>query len=109
MKTYEVLLTDAAKRDLEELHEWIAEHDSPRRAEALLDGLLEVAQSLSTLPDRGACPRELQAVGNRDYRQVLFKGYRLIYRALENKVFIYLIADGRRDFTTLLARRLLRA
>ena len=63
---------------------------------------------LSTSPDRGAHPAELLALGIRDFRQVVFKPYRVIYRRLGSKVYIYLAADGRRDMSTLLARRLLR-
>jgi len=35
------------------------------------------------------------------------KPYRVIYRIMENQVFVYLIADARRDMQTLLERRLL--
>lgn len=54
-----------------------------------------------------AIPRELSALGIREYRQLFFKPYRVIYRVLDGRVIIYLIADGRRDMESLLARRLL--
>jgi len=47
-------------------------------------------------------------LGIRDYRQTWFKPYRVVYRVLERRVVIYLIADGRRDMQALLQRRLLR-
>jgi toxin ParE1/3/4 len=50
---------------------------------------------------------ELQAVGIADYRQIFVKPYRIIYRVTGQRVLIYVVADGRRDFQTLLARRLL--
>jgi toxin ParE1/3/4 len=40
---------------------------------------------------------------------VYFKPYRVIYRVMNAKVFVYLIVDGRRDMQTLLTQRLLRA
>jgi toxin ParE1/3/4 len=49
----------------------------------------------------------LLALGIREYRQAFFKPYRLIYRVIGKRVFIYLIADGRRDMQSLLSRRLL--
>ena len=55
---------------------------------------------------RSAHPRELLALGIREYRQTFFKPYRVIYRASGRRVYVYLIADGRRDMQTLLARRL---
>jgi toxin ParE1/3/4 len=37
----------------------------------------------------------------------VFKPYRVIYRIVEKRVLVYVIADGRRNMQTLLARRLL--
>ena len=103
----QVLLTRSAERDLECIYDYIAEHDSPQSADYVLDGLLEVVATLSTFPERGAYPPELAALGIREYRQAHFKPYRLIYRVSGEQVFIYLIADGRRDMQTLLSRRML--
>jgi toxin ParE1/3/4 len=44
--------------------------------------------------------------GNRSYRQILFKPYRILYRVRAGTVFIAVIADGRRDMASLLSRRL---
>jgi len=106
---YEVLITQGAERDLEEIYDHIAEFDSPEKAEYVLSRLLEVAERLATFPDRGPHPKELQALGIREYRQTYFKPYRLIYRVTGKQVFIYLIADGRREMQSLLAGRLLGA
>ena len=106
---YEVLITQGAERDLEEIYDHIAEFDSPEKAEHVLSRLLEVAERLATFPDRGPHPKELQALGIREYRQTYFKPYRLIYRVTGKQVFIYLIADGRREMQSLLAGRLLGA
>ena len=106
---YEVLITQGAERDLEEIYDHIAEFDSPEKAEYVSSRLLEVAERLATFPDRGPHPKELQALGIREYRQTYFKPYRLIYRVIGKQVFIYLIADGRREMQSLLAGRLLGA
>ncbi len=104
---FPVLLTDDAARDLEELYAYIAQHDSSRRADAVLDKLEGILEGLRESPERGAYPKELIALGIREYRQVFFKPYRLIYRVIGKKVYVLLIADGRRDMQTLLERRLL--
>lgn len=106
---YEVLLTSGAERDIEELYGYIAAFDSPASADHVLDQLLKVATSLANFPERGAYPRELSVLGIREYRQVFFKPYRLIYRVMGERVLIYLIVDGRRDMQSLLSRRLLSA
>ena len=104
---YQVLLTEDAHRDIEEIHDHIARFDSPARASHVLDQLVAVGQRLATFPERGSFPDELIALGIREYRQVFFKPFRVIYRIKDRAVLIFLIADGRRDMQTLLARRLL--
>lgn len=104
---YKVLLTDSAARDLEELYAYIAQNDSPARADYVLDKIEETINTLSKFPERGVYPQELSALGIRDYREVFFKPYRIIYRVIKSAVYIYLIADDRRDMQTLLNRRLL--
>lgn len=71
-----------------------------------LDRIDEVVESLADHPQRGICPKELLALGMRDYRQIFFKPYRVIYRVVGQRVYVYVVADGRRDMQTLLARRL---
>jgi len=104
---FEVVLTEDAERDPEDIVTHIAAHDSPRSAEHVLGRILEIAESLSAEPMRGSQPKELRGLGDQEYRQVFFKPYRLIYRVVGERVAIYLIADGRRDMQSLLARRLL--
>ena len=104
---FQVVVTEDVERDLEDIVTYIAKHDSPRSAEHVLNRILDIADSLAAEPTRGSTPKELRAVGDKEYRQVFFKPYRLIYRVAEQKVIIYLIADGRRDMQTLLMRRLL--
>lgn len=106
-RRHEVLLTEGAEQDLEDLYDYIAEFDCAANANRVLDRLLEVAQSLAQFPERGAYPKELLELGIRDYRQTSFKPYRIIYRVLDLKVYIHLIVDGRRDMQSLLSRRLL--
>lgn len=107
MKQAEAFFTEGAERDLRELYDFVATRDSMDQAERLLDRIEAVVADLATSPDRGALPRELLGLGIRDYRQVVFKPYHVIYRHLGAKVVIYLVAEGRRDMGTLLARRML--
>lgn len=104
---FEVALTQGAESDLEALHADLAEHRSAAAAEDLLDALIEVVQTLERFPQRGSVPKELEALGIREFRQVLLDPYRLIYRVIGNTAFILLIADGRRDMQALLEHRLL--
>lgn len=109
MRRFEVLLTDGAERDIEDIYDYVAEFDSPALAEQLLRRMLVTTARLASFPERGPWPKELLALGIREYRQMFFRPYRVIYRVIGKRVLVYLIADGRRDMQSLLTRRLLGA
>ena len=106
---YQVYLTDDAAYDLEDLYDYVASHDAPEKADYVLDKIEEVFSSLADNPERGAYPNELIAVGIREFREIHFKPYRIIYRISSQSVYVMVIADGRRDMQSLLQRRLLYA
>ncbi|MBI5605072.1 MAG: type II toxin-antitoxin system RelE/ParE family toxin [Deltaproteobacteria bacterium] len=104
--SFPVFLTADAASDLEDLYHYITLHDSPKKTEYVLSKIEKTLWSLSESPERGAYPKELLALGIRDYREIFFKPYRLIYRIKGDIVYVLLIVDGRRDMQTLLQRRL---
>jgi toxin ParE1/3/4 len=106
---FAVLLTNDAARDLDEIYDYLARHDAPQKADYVLDQLEKTFSRLSESPERGAYPKELLSLGLREYREVFFKPYRIIYRVLDKNVYVLLIVDGRRDMQSLLQRRLLGA
>lgn len=87
--------------------------DGDDGAEALLDRLVAAIEGLSTFPERGPIPPELEELGIRVYRQLSVPPYRIVYRphldeAAGRTVTVMIVADGRRDFSKLLEERLLR-
>ncbi len=106
---FPVFLTDDATRDLEELYDFIMLNDSAKQAEYVLSQIENTLSRLSQFPESGCYPQELLALGIRDYREIFFKPYRIIYRVVNASIYIVLIVDGRRDMDSLLQRRLLEA
>ena len=106
--SFAVQLTDDAAGDLEEIYDYLSRQVAPGRAEYVLDQIERAFHALSAFPERGSIPRELLEIGIREYREVLFKPYRIIYRVMGDSVYVLVIADGRRDMGGLLQRRLLR-
>lgn len=104
---FQVLLTADATRDLEDLSHYLIGRETLAKADYVLRKIEKVLQRLSEFPERGVYPKELLVLGIRDYREIFFKPYRLIYRIIDQRVYIYLVADGRRDMQALLQRRLL--
>ncbi|MEY2343249.1 type II toxin-antitoxin system RelE/ParE family toxin [Acidithiobacillus sp. IBUN Pt1247-S3] len=106
---YEVLLTQGAEQDLESIRNYTSEFDGVANANHVLDRLMEVVDGMAQFPERGSYPKELVALGIKEYRQMAFTPYRVIYRVLDSRVIIYLIVDSRRAMQSVLARRLLGA
>ena len=104
-----VQLTKDAARDLEEICDYIDRHDAPDRADHVLEQIEKAFHSLYEHPHRGNSPKELLDIGLREYREIFFKPYRIIYRVMGDNVYVLVIADGRRDMQALLQRRLLQA
>ena len=105
--SFTVYILKSAEQDMLEIAEDVARRASTSTAERLIDGLLECASTLEHFPDRGSIPGELTQLGGREFRQLIFQTYRLIYRVQGGSVFVHVIADGRRDMQQLLERRLL--
>lgn len=105
---FTVNVTVEAERDLYEIYRYVATHDAPAKAERLLNNLEKTVASLETVPLRGHCPPELERLGVREYREVFYKPYRIIYRITGSAVTVFCILDGRRDLPDLLQERLLR-
>lgn len=107
MARYRVALTAGAERDLDGICAWIEQQRGADAVHEWLERFDQAIGSLETFPDRGSVPPELAALGIKDFRQKPFNPYRIVYRVLDRKVFILLVAHARRDFQSLLQERLL--
>ena len=106
-----VRLTGGAKHDLAGIYRRRLIQrgaDGEDGADALLDMVVNALAGLSSFPDRGPIPPELEALGIVTYRQLSLAPFRIIYEASAEAVTVMIIADARRDFRTLLEERLLR-
>lgn len=101
-----VVWTEVAARDVERIATRIAE-DAPLRVERVLAKLLDRAEALATLWDRGRTPPELRAVADRTWRELIERPWRIVYRVVDDTVEIHAVLDGRRDLRDLLLERLL--
>ena len=84
-----VSLTDDAVRDLEDIDDYISKHDSPENADYVLGEIEEIVLNLTEMPERGTYPKELSDLGIREYREVFFKPYRIIYRVLDKNIYVF--------------------
>jgi plasmid stabilization system protein ParE len=99
--------TEAARVDLELIVDFIAA-DSVENAVAVLDRLEERAEALRLAAERGRGVPELQVVDVLQYRELIERPWRIIYRIEPDQVIVLAVLDGRRDLGSLLLERLVR-
>ena len=107
-RKYKVLIDPLAKLDLKEIFIFVAINDSIQSANKLLDGLEEACYKLEKYPERGHIPPELRQTGIKNYLEIHYKPYRIIYEIERNLVYIHSVLDGRRNIQEILNNRILR-
>jgi toxin ParE1/3/4 len=109
MKTRDLKVswTAVAASDLERIAAYLAS-ESPLRATAVVDRIVERAESLASLPNRGRTPPELRSIGDRTWRELQEHPWRIIYRRLDDVVQIHAVLDGRRNLEDILLERMLK-
>ncbi len=105
---FEVFLTIDAEEDIFKIYNYVAINDSEGKADSLFGKLQETCLSLENYPDRGHLPPELERINVREYSEIHFKPYRIIYQVRNKQVFIHCVLDGRRNLQDILQDRLLR-
>ena len=89
-----VIWATGASAALDEVVAYVA-RDSPQAAVDFLERALQVADSLSMLPERGRVVPELRT---RNVREVFVHRYRLLYRVDETRIVVIAFIHGSRDF-----------
>ena len=105
---FKVFLTTDAEEDIYVIYKYVALHDSIGKADYIFDKLQEICLSLEDYPDRGHLLPELERINIREYSEIHFKPYRIIYQVRKREVFIHCVLDGRRNLQDILLERLLR-
>ena len=70
--------------------------DGPEVAAAWVDGLFDIVGKLVQFPRRG---RVVPEVGRPEIRELLYKGYRVVYRVDQKQVLVLTVRHQRRRFT----------
>ena len=76
---------------------------------AVLGRLQARAESLATTAERGRVVPELRAVDVHQYREVIERPWRIVYRIESESVLVLAVLDGQRDLRSLLLERLVRS
>ncbi|MDA3835167.1 MAG: type II toxin-antitoxin system RelE/ParE family toxin [Spirochaetales bacterium] len=83
-----------ARSDIRDLKAYIAK-DSPYYAQRFIERVIASVEKLEEFPKIGRPVPE--AEGHDDVRELIYQGYRIIYRTLSERIFIVTILHGSRD------------
>ena len=83
-----------ARRDLIAIGKYIAQ-DDPVRARRWVSRLRERARTAAAMPLSG---RRVPAMEQDDLREVLVRGYRIVYRVFEEETHVLTVFEGHRLF-----------
>jgi plasmid stabilization system protein ParE len=107
MRERNVRWSESARGDLDVVIDYIA-LDSVENALAVLDRLEQRAESLRIAAERGRVVPELSAIDVLQYRELIERPWRIIYRIEPDQVVVLAVLDGRRELGSLLLERLVR-
>ncbi|MCI0496049.1 type II toxin-antitoxin system RelE/ParE family toxin [candidate division KSB1 bacterium] len=103
---YEVYWSSLAQKDLDEITEFIS-LDSVNSALLLFDKIKSKCDSLQFSPYRCRIVPELKKIDIDSFRELILNPYRVIFKIVNDAVFIMAVLDGRRDLEDILLDRLI--
>lgn len=106
--SFKVVILESAEQDLKELRAYIVKNFSVDTWRTSFADIKGVIRNLQEFPLAGSTPEEIEKLNLTQYRQVLSGINRIIYEVRQDVIYIHIIADTRRDMTTLLNKRLIR-
>ncbi|MEM9539319.1 MAG: type II toxin-antitoxin system RelE/ParE family toxin [Cyanobacteria bacterium P01_E01_bin.42] len=92
---FRVEISPSALQDIENILIWMTEN-YPEIAEEWYFGILDAIQTLNKFPNRCSLAPENEEIGS-EIRQLLYKQHRIIFRIIDDSVFIYRIRHIARD------------
>ena len=88
-----VTWSQEAGENLVDIEEFIA-RDSLERAVRFVDALIDHAEEV--LADNPRSGRTVPEIGNPDIRELIYRGYRIVYRLNDDRIEILTVFEGHR-------------
>ena len=106
MQKYTVNWTDDAVSDFNNIIGYIYK-ENKTNAKNIYLAIKEQCQDLDYFPLRGRIVPELETLGFTNYREIIYKRWRIIYSVESKNVYLLLILDSRQDIQEQLVFRVL--
>jgi plasmid stabilization system protein ParE len=105
---YKIIFSNEAKLDLKELKNYIVINFSIEIWRRTYSKIKNAVNNLTSNPEAGGALSELNEISSSQYRQIISGMNLIIYDIRKNIIYIHIIADSRRNMTSLINKRLLR-
>jgi toxin ParE1/3/4 len=92
-KNYKVKITASAQSDFRAIWDYISQ-DNPSNAAEFVSEIEERVNGLSIFPERNPVIPEGELLKSEEYRHVIYKKYRIIYRIRDENVYVLRIFHG---------------
>ncbi len=96
----EVVILPSAWEDLKEIEDWYLVKFGVQTALNVSDNILNAIERLRDFPDIGSRTPD-EWLNEQGYRMVICEMHVAIYRKIQDKIYIYHIADTRTDYVKL--------
>ena len=100
MAKYDIVLLPVAFSDLDEIFDYVLAQ-SPQAAGGVLHDIMQSLSRLRDHPHSGAPLRE-RSLNKFHFRMVIVSPYIAFYRVIGNRVFVYRVLHGARNYSHLL-------
>lgn len=97
METYEVIISDEARRQLGQCVLFIAK-DNPEAAQQLRERLVSGIRSLGTMPARYPFFQEPYIPHNKYHKMFVENWYLILYQIRDRQVYVDYVIDCRQDY-----------
>lgn len=98
---HDVFILDAAWKDIDRIADIHMALSGPVSAKKITDSILETIETLSVFPDGYPFLRDNE-LREQGYRMAVVRKYIIIYRVIDESVYVYHVADGRSDYSRII-------
>jgi toxin ParE1/3/4 len=108
MKIFDLIIGINAEEELLDIFDYVSREDSEGKAVSLLETLMETINKLVFFSHRGHKIPEFDLLPAQNFLEIHYKPYRIIYKIVNDQVFVHHVLDGRRNVKQLLEEQLLK-
>ena len=98
--TYKVEILPTAWEDLKRIEDWYQIQFDVETALKVSDHILDAIERLEDFPESGSLTPD-ERLNQHGFRMIICKKQAVIFRRIENKVYVYHIADTQTEYTKL--------